>query len=59
MASKHHRSKRGRSLSRYKERLAARGLTKSPTMPTLDALRMKQSKRGYFDLLSDVDELAS
>lgn len=56
MGSKHHRSKRGRSRSRYPERLEARGIArgKGPTMPTVEKLREKQGTRVYPAPVGDV-----
>ena len=38
-----------RSRSRYPARLAARGLTKTPAMPTLENLRHKQTADYWLD----------
>jgi hypothetical protein len=40
--SRKHNTKHARSKSNYPKRLAARGLTRTPEMLTLDALRRKQ-----------------
>ena len=44
--SRHHNTRHPeRGLSRYPQRLAARGLTKAPAMPTLENLRARQERR--------------
>lgn len=40
--SNKHTAKKDRSRSRYRERLSARGLSKSPTMPSVEDLRARQ-----------------
>lgn len=44
MSRKHNTQHPERGRSHYPERLAKRGLTKTPTMPTLDYLRAKQER---------------
>jgi hypothetical protein len=43
--SRKHNVKKERSASKYKERLAARGLGKAPTMPAVERLRSKQEDK--------------
>lgn len=44
MSRKHNTQHRDRGRSNYPERLANRGLTKAPTMPTVESLRSRQSR---------------
>lgn len=45
MSGKYNRSKRDRNRSAYPDRLAARGLSKTPTMPGLDTLLTSAARR--------------
>lgn len=45
MSNKHTRKKEGRS--RYPERLAARGLAKSPVMASVESLRARQRQADW------------
>lgn len=49
MSRKHNAKHPDRSPSHYPERLAARGLTKAPVMPTLDYLRRKQGSESWLE----------
>lgn len=45
--SNKHTAKKERSPSRYRERLSARGLSKSPVMPTVEYLRARQRQEDW------------
>jgi hypothetical protein len=49
MSRKHNTQHPDRGRSHYPDRLAARGLTKAPTMPDLDRLRGRQTSADWLD----------
>lgn len=50
MSRKYNAQHPDRGRSHYPSRLAARGLTKAPTMPSLDSLRSRQARPEWLAL---------